>query len=108
MKKCEMTAYEMKAGVVKALAHPLRLAVVEFLRDRERCVCEIADHLGAGQSNVSRHLSLMVNACVLSNRKDGMKVFYALRTPCVLKFLSCVDSVLKERLRTETALLRAR
>lgn len=97
--------YAMKAEVLKAMAHPLRLAVVEFLAGGERCVCEIVAHLDAGQSNVSRHLALMVKAGVLEYRKDGLKVYYRLRTRCMLGFLKCVEGMLRTRVEDERALL---
>jgi ArsR family transcriptional regulator len=73
--------YEKQAEIAKAIAHPLRIAVIDFLKDGERCVCDIAEHVGSERSNVSRHLAVMVNAGVLSCRKEGLKVFYWLRTP---------------------------
>ena len=99
MKTDAMELYRMKADILKAAAHPLRLATIEFLGKRERCVCEIADHLGAERSNISRHLALMLRCGVLTNRKDGLKVYYRLRTPCVLNFLGCVDGVIRERVK---------
>ena len=102
----ELELCRMKAEVLKAMAHPLRLAIVEFLKRRERCVCEIVEHLGAGQPNVSRHLALMVRAGVLGNRKEGLNVYYRLQTPCVLDFLGCVDGVIRERTRKARRLLR--
>lgn len=97
--------YELKAEVLQAVAHPIRLAIAEFLRDGERCVCDIAVHVGAKQSNVSRHLALMLQAGVVEYRKEGLKVMYALRTPCVLKFLSCITDVVRRRVESESALL---
>ena len=102
----ELEFYRMKAEVLKAMAHPLRLAIVEFLKRRERCVCEIVEHLGAGQPNISRHLALMVRAGVLSNRKEGLNVYYRLQTSCVLNFLGCVDSMIRERVKKTRRLLR--
>lgn len=96
----------MQAEVFKAMAHPFRVAVVEFLGQGARCVCEIARHLGETQPNVSRHLALMVRAGVLDSRKEGLKVYYRLRTPCVMNFLRCVDGVLRARLRATEAALR--
>lgn len=87
--------FEKQAEIAKAVAHPLRIAVIDFLRDGEKCVCDIAEHIGSERSNVSRHLSVMVNAGVLSCRKEGLKVFYCLRTPCVVDFLGCATRVLK-------------
>ena len=84
----------------------MRLAILEYLKEGERCVCEIVEHLGAGQPNISHHLALMVNAGVLANRKDGLKVFYSVRTPCLWNFLSCVDGILRERVESASALLK--
>jgi len=68
--------FEKQAEIVKAIAHPLRIAIVDFLKDGEQCVCDIAEHIGSERSNVSRHLSVMVNAGVLGYHKDGLKVIY--------------------------------
>ncbi len=87
--------YEKQAEIAKAIAHPLRIAVIDFLRDGEKCVCDIAEHVESERSNVSRHFAVMVNAGVLSCRKEGLKVFYCLRTPCVVDFLGCTTRVLK-------------
>lgn len=89
--------YERQADIAKALSHPLRVAVVDFLADGEKCVCDIAEHVGSERSNVSRHLSVMVNSGVLSCRKEGLKVFYWLRTPCVVEFLGCAAQVLRHQ-----------
>lgn len=97
--------YQLKADVMKALAHPLRLAAVDFLADGEQCVCDIAEHVASERSNVSRHLSMMVKAGVLQSRKDGLRVLYKLRTPCVLRFLNCAADVLREQLEEQKALL---
>ena len=98
--------YRMKAEILKALAHPIRLAILETLRGGERCVHEIADEVKAERSNVSRHLSVMAKAGVLTSRKEGLMVYYGLRTPCMLDFFSCVENVLRQRLRESSALLK--
>jgi ArsR family transcriptional regulator len=101
----KLLLFERQAEIAKAVAHPLRIAALDFLRDGERCVCEIAEHLGAERSNVSRHLAVMVRAGVLSCRKDGLKVLYALKTPCVAEFLACVTRVLKHQAQENQKLL---
>ena len=98
--------YELKAEIIQAAAHPLRLAIIEFLVDGEQCVCDIVDHVGAQRSNVSRHLSVMLNAGVVGSRKDGLKMIYSLKTPCIAKFLGCVEEALKERMKSQATLLR--
>jgi len=99
--------YRRQAEVVKALAHPLRIAVVDFLRDGEQCVCDIAKFLGSERTNVSRHLSVMVNAGILDSRKEGLRVIYRLRCPCTMDFLRCVTAVLKEQAKENERLLGA-
>jgi DNA-binding transcriptional ArsR family regulator len=91
--------YARQAEIVKALAHPVRLAVVDFLKDGEQCVCHIAEHVGSQQSNLSKHLAIMAGAGVLTQRKEGLNVYYKLRCPCVHEFVSCVTGVIKEQVR---------
>jgi DNA-binding transcriptional ArsR family regulator len=84
-----------QAMVLKALAHPTRLLLVEELARKTRCVCELRDAAGLDISTVSKHLSLLRNAGIVEDEKRGLKVFYSLRTPCVLNFFKCVESVQK-------------
>jgi DNA-binding transcriptional ArsR family regulator len=99
--------FEKQADVAKAIAHPLRIAIIDFLKNGEQCVCDIAEHIGSERSNVSRHLAVMVNAGVLEYRKEGLKVIYKLKTPCILEFFSCVTSVLKQQAKDNQKLLSA-
>jgi len=98
--------YEMKAEVIQAAGHPIRLAIIDFLKDGEQCVCDIAGHVGAQRSNVSRHLAVMLKAGVVDCRKDGLKMMYSLKTPCILNFLSCVTDVLRHKAEAQTEVLR--
>ncbi len=82
-----------QATVLKALAHPTRLLLVEELAQAPRCVCELRDAAGLDISTVSKHLALLRNAGIVEDEKRGLKVFYSLRTPCVLNFFKCVESV---------------
>jgi len=103
----EKRLFRLKAGVIAAAGHPIRLAILDYLRDGEQCVCEIAAHLDAGRSNVSRHLAVLLNAGLVEHRKEGLQMFYTLKTPCVLTFLSCVTNVLREQAREKQKLLKA-
>jgi len=105
--KKKQLLFGKRAEIAKAIAHPLRIAVVDFLKDGEQCVCDIAEHIGAERSNVSRHLSVMVAAGVLEYRKDGLKVIYKLRTPCILDFFSCTTACLKQQAEENEKLLKA-
>ena len=99
--------FEKQAEVAKAIAHPLRTAIIDFLRDGEQCVCDIADYVGSERSNISRHLSVMVKAGVLEYRKEGLKVIYRLKCTCILDFFSCVTDVLRQQAKENEKLLRA-
>ena len=87
--------YEARARVIKAMAHPTRLFIVEELSHGERCVCDLTEMVGADISTVSKHLSLLKNARIVEDEKRGTQVFYSLKVPCVLNFFTCVESVLK-------------
>jgi DNA-binding transcriptional ArsR family regulator len=87
--------YALTARIMKAVAQPIRLAILDSLRDGERCVCDIARAVGAERSNVSRHLAVLAGAGILASRKRGLQVFYELRTPCILNVFGCVREVIK-------------
>jgi len=106
MDEASKRLYAMKAEMIQAAGHPIRLAIIDFLKDGEQCVCDIAEHVGAKRSNVSRHLAVMLKAGVLDSHKDGLRVMYSLKTPCILKFLSCVSDALRERIEGDKALLQ--
>ncbi|MHC5083769.1 MAG: ArsR/SmtB family transcription factor [Planctomycetota bacterium] len=97
--------FEKQAEIAKAIAHPVRVGVAEYLAGGEQCVCDIADFVGTERSNLSKHLSVMTAAGVLSNRKEGLNVMYAIKTPCILKFLACIKECLKEQLTEQQKLL---
>jgi len=107
LNKKKQMLFEKQAEIAKAIAHPLRIAVVNFLKDGEQCVCDIAEHVGSERSNVSRHLSVMVAAGVLEYRKEGLKVIYRLKAPCILDFFSCIAGVLKQQAKDNERLLAA-
>jgi ArsR family transcriptional regulator len=85
--------YKNQASILKALAHPTRLFIVDELSRGERCVCELTAMIGAEMPTVSRHLSQLKSAGILEDDKRGAQVFYRLRTPCVLNFFKCVEAV---------------
>ncbi|EMR75424.1 putative transcriptional regulator [Thermoplasmatales archaeon SCGC AB-540-F20] len=60
--------------VYKALADPTRLKILEFIKDGEKCICEIIPHTGKSQPNVSQHLKVMKYAGIINERKDGTRI----------------------------------
>jgi ArsR family transcriptional regulator len=76
------------------------------LRNGERCVCEIFPAINQEQSNVSRHLNMMQKAGILTRRKDGLRIYYAVKHPEVLDIIDLAAVVLKNETGRRQALLR--
>ena len=98
--------FEARARIIKAMAHPSRLFIVEELSRRERCVCELTEMVGADVSTVSKHLTVLKNAGIVQDEKRGNQVFYILKVPCVLNFFTCVESVLKSNAEEQMEVVR--
>lgn len=90
---------EARARIIKAMAHPTRLFIIDELSQRERCVCQLTEMIGADISTVSKHLSLLKQAGLVEDEKRGLQVWYSLRVPCILKFFGCIEDVLKENMK---------
>ena len=97
---------ELQAGVLKALAHPIRLAIIQFLEKEERCVCDIVAYVGTSSSNVSKHLGVMKNVGILSDRKEGLSVYYRLNMPCALNFFRCIREIMEKQLSERSLALQ--
>ncbi len=88
--------YDARARIIKAMAHPTRLFIVdELLRHGEHCVYELTEMVGVDISTVSRHLAILRSAGLVEDEKRGLQVFYHVRVGCVLNFLDCVESLVK-------------
>ena len=98
--------FEKQAEIARAIAHPIRVAILDFLKDGDQCVCDIADFIGSERSNVSRHLAVMVNAGLLEYRKEGLKVIYKLKCKCITDFFACTLKVVKQQVKENEKLLR--
>lgn len=94
MKESQKALYEAKAKVLKALAHPTRLWMVEELARGECCVCEFFEAMDVDFSTVSKHLAVLKQAGIVDVEKRGKQMFYRLKVPCVLEFMGCVEAVL--------------
>jgi ArsR family transcriptional regulator len=98
--------FEARARIIKAMAHPTRLFIVDELSRKERCVRELTEMIGSDVSTVSKHLSILRNAGIVHVEKRGANVFYRLRVPCVLNFFSCVEKVLASTAEDQLRLVR--
>ena len=105
MDKREKELYRLKAEILKAISHPVRLAIIDFLKDSEKSVNDIVKWIGGTQSNVSKHLSILRKAGIVDDRKEGLSRFYYLKIPCVINFSSCVNETLKKRIEMNRRLI---
>ena len=93
--------YKLKSAILKALAHPTRLFIVETLEQGEHSVGKLEKLIGSDISTVSKHLALLRNAGIVRYEKRGQQVFYSLATPCVMRFLDCVEAVQRSNIKEQ-------
>lgn len=96
---------EMKAEVLKALAQPTRIKILECLRSGEKCICEIVPVINGEQSNISRHISLMQKSHLVTTRKDGVRVMVNVKDPKVFEILDKVSAILKTQMKEQERLI---
>jgi len=87
------TLYTTEAGLLRALAHPTRLQIMDVLRGGEACVCHIQAMLGLRQANISQHLMALREAGLVTSRKEGLRVYYQMRDRQVLNVLDGVGDM---------------
>ncbi|MCE1206781.1 MAG: metalloregulator ArsR/SmtB family transcription factor [Spirochaetia bacterium] len=92
MTEDEKRRCELRANMFKALAHPLRIYMLEKLKERPWCVCELAAELGVDKSIASKYLTILKDAGLVGMQKRGILVEYTLTAPCVLNLAACAES----------------
>ncbi|MCK4910539.1 MAG: winged helix-turn-helix transcriptional regulator [Thermodesulfovibrionales bacterium] len=97
--------YELQAEVCKTLGNPKRLEIISALRDGEKTVTDLVGILGVPKANVSQHLAVMRNTGVLSNRREGVNIYYSLSSNKVTEACSLMKDVLTERLKDRSDLI---
>lgn len=85
--------HENRVAVFKALAHSSRLYIVLRLAEGEACVGDLTGEIGADVSTVSKHLAILRDAGLVTDRREGQNVYYSLVCACIIDFLHCVDAV---------------
>jgi ArsR family transcriptional regulator len=88
--------YKIRAEIVKAMAHPTRLFIMDKLSEKSYCVNELHDMINGDLSTVSKHLSVLRKAGVIVDKKHGTQVFYSLKVPCIMDFMKCIEILIKE------------
>jgi ArsR family transcriptional regulator len=88
---------QRKSEIFKALGHSTRLRIVEKLVDGELCVCHILEMFDIDMSTLSRHLSVLKNAGIVTDERRGKNIYYSLKCPCLMNMIECMEEVLSER-----------
>lgn len=88
-----MSGFDESASLFKTLMHPARLEILEALRDGEHCVCHIEAALGYRQAYISQQLSVLREAGVVQDRRDGWNIYYRVAQPRVFEVLDAAQAV---------------
>ncbi|MFZ4614751.1 MAG: ArsR/SmtB family transcription factor [Rectinemataceae bacterium] len=99
--------YKLRAEMFKALAHPLRIFMLEKLREKPWCVCELAVEVGIEKSIASKHLSQLKNVGLIEDEKRGTLVEYRLVAPCILEMAECAEATVLDKRKKHLELLQA-
>lgn len=97
-----LRAYGQRAHILKALAHPGRLMMIEAMNESgEICVLDLVEMVGSDQSTVSKHLGMLKHVGLVTARKEGQHAFYSLNCRSVMDVFDCVERVLDEMSETD-------
>ena len=102
----ESAAVELKSEVLEALAHPNRIRILEFLRQGPRCNCEIAPELEIEQSNLSRHLKILVQAGILMSWKEGLRVNFRVVDARTFRLLDIAGAIARRGVEKKAELFQ--
>lgn len=86
--------FDLHSELLKALAHPRRLEIVQLLRDQELCVSDIYEMLDLPQANISQHLMILRDAGVVTTIRDGKQIIYKLANPKIIQASDLLREVL--------------
>lgn len=100
----DLQLQQFKADFFKALAHPLRIRILELLAEGDKNVNELLTIIGAEGSSVSQQLSVLRSKNIVSGTKDGNRVLYSLRDPMIIDLLNIVRQIFNNHL-IDTAIL---
>jgi ArsR family transcriptional regulator len=89
--------YTLQAGFCKALSNPIRLMIIDILKEGEATVSDLQEKLGRQQSNLSQHLAVLRSTGLVESRRDGTNVLYSLTSPKIVEACSLVRTILRDQ-----------
>jgi ArsR family transcriptional regulator, arsenate/arsenite/antimonite-responsive transcriptional repressor len=90
---------EIRAKIIKAMAHPVRLMIIDVLKGDDCSFSKLFGIFKLDKSTVSKHLLVLKEAGIVSSRKEGMDMIYTLDVPCITDFFSCVTAVIEHKVK---------
>jgi DNA-binding transcriptional ArsR family regulator len=88
----DITKLEMAASKLRAIAHPMRIAIIDLLNEKRKLsVTEIYEYLDIEQASASHHLNILKNKGVLVSKREGKKIFYALKNVTLTEIIECIN-----------------
>lgn len=105
MRDRQELVFKIKADFLKALAHPVRLGIIEHLKSGESSVGDMVRGLAVEQSALSKHLAVLRQAGILSSRQEGVSVRYAIRDREIFSVLRPIAEILRKKLRESREVL---
>lgn len=99
MSKQPNLVFKIKADFLKSLAHPVRLEIIEYLKNKESSVGEMVKELGVEQSGISKHLAILRQAGIVSSRQEKVTVYYSIRDRDIFSLLRPIAEILRKKLR---------
>ena len=100
-------AFKIKADFLKGLAHPVRLQIIEYLKNGEASVGKLVQVLGVEQSNLSRHLAILRDLGVLEARQEKTSVYYTIHDQDIFKILRPIAELLRKKLKKSERILKS-
>jgi ArsR family transcriptional regulator len=79
--------------IFKALSDPTRLKILDFIKNDEKCICEIIPHTGKSQPNVSQHLKIMKYAGIIKERKEGIRIMIKVSNNDIFEIINRVKNL---------------
>jgi DNA-binding transcriptional ArsR family regulator len=91
-KQLQLEKLEIAASMLRAMAHPMRIAIVDLLTVNKRLtVTEIYERLGIEQASASHHLNILKNKGLLESKREGKMIFYSLKHNRLTEIIECLD-----------------
>ena len=97
---------DIKSSFLRVIAQPTRLRILYYLKDGEKCQCEIIPRMKEDQSNISRHLTHMRDMGILESRREGVSIYYKIKDKRVFTLLSLVDDMVRAEIKEKAKLAK--